>query len=174
MPVLVVLAGLLIGAFIWYQRAKVAKDAADELLDVASTVRGRIRQAAFKRRAGVHPADTLDDPRDVMSSFALATALEMEGWSNELEIRMISAIAKAFRCTTVEAREYLSVARWVVGEGRPEEVRRRLSKRLPQLVGPEVLPMATGLLHHVAGRPADDETGTVAEAEQQLRSRFPA
>ena len=174
MPILVVLAGLLIGAVIWWQRAKMARDAADELLDVATTVRGRIRQAAFKRKAGTHPADTLDDPRDVMSSFALATALETESWSSELEIRTVAGIAKAFRCTTVEAREYLSVARWVVGEGRPEEVRRRLSKRLPQLVGAEVLPMATGLLHHVAGRPEDDPTGTVAEAERQLRQRFPA
>ena len=172
MPILVVLVGVLIGAAIWWRRAQIARDAAGELLDAAATVRGRVRQASFKRRTSVHPADTLDDPRDVMSSFALSTALDMGGWSKELEIRTISGIAKYFRCTTIEAREYLSVARWVVGKGRPPEVRRRLAKRLPQLAGAEVLPMTVGLLHHIAGAPENDPSGTVADAEQQIRQRL--
>ncbi len=113
MPVLIAIAGLLVGALIWYNRMKQAGHIAGELKDAANDVRLAARRFGFKRRSNVYPIDALDDARLAAAGIVAATAQMDSLWDQSMSDAMVQQAQSVFDVALDEAEEIVVFARWI-------------------------------------------------------------
>ena len=141
MHILLGILSLLGVAAIWYWRVRMMREAASELSDAASNVRGAARRFLYKRKHNVHPADSVNDPRLAAAGIVVAVAT-MDTPISQAEIKALTTeMQSTFGVGEREALDMLSFGRWVAGQcNTEEEAVRRLSKRVATLAGAEALP----------------------------------
>lgn len=61
MPILMTLLSIIGAAYFWSGRARNARDAAEDIVHVASDVRLAFRRMGFKRKTNIHPVDAIED-----------------------------------------------------------------------------------------------------------------
>ena len=175
MPVLIAIAGLLVGALIWYNRIKAAGYAAGELKDAANDVRLAARRFGFKRKANVHPIDTLDDARLAAAGIVAAT-VQMDGlWDQSMSDAMVQQAQSVFGTDLGEAEEIVIFARWIADQGKnPHETVRRLARRLKKLAGIEALEDTVQMIAAVSKRGgkelSENAKDSIATVERVLKS----
>ena len=175
MPVLIAIVGLLVGALIWYNRMKQAGYVAGELKDAANDVRLAARRFGFKRRANVHPIDTLDDARLAAAGIVAAT-VQMDGlWDQSMSDAMVQQAQSVFNVDLGEAEEIVIFARWIAAQGsNPHETVRRLARRLKRLAGQEAMADTVQMIQGVSGRNgralSPDAEDSIATVERVLKS----
>ncbi len=175
MPAIIALVGLLVGALIWYNRMKQAGHIAGELKDAANDVRLAARRFGFKRRANVHPIDTLDDARLAAAGIVAAT-VQMDGlWDQSMSDAMIQQAQSVFNVDLGEAEEVVIFARWIAAQGNnPSETVRRLARRLKRLAGQEAMTDTVQMIQGVSGRDgralSPDAEDAIATVERVLKS----
>ena len=158
MPIILALIAILIGAAIWYQRARAAKDAADDLLGAANDIRLAARRFGFKSKSNLHPVDQIEDARQAAAGIAAIIAA-MDGALTEAELKALETETRAvLNATAEEAPELAAYGRWIAGQSpNPEEMARRLGRKLHKLVGgdagPDLIDYATRVA--TAGAPLD-------------------
>lgn len=134
MPLIIGLLGILAAVGIWMWRARMAAQAGRELVDMASDVVSAARRLGFRRRANVHPVDSVDEPE--LAITALATAfMELSALPNaEQQQALARAIRTHCDVSQTRAEEMMIVGRWLVTECQgPQSAVPRLAKRLYKL-----------------------------------------
>ena len=86
MPFLLALVAIAAGLYFWTLRARNAAEAARELGDMAADVMSAARRFGFRRRANIHPVDSIDDASVAMG--ALTVALAELGISADVDFRI--------------------------------------------------------------------------------------
>lgn len=112
----------------WIYRARMAADATREVIDVADDVRAAVRRFGYRRQAGKHPADLVDDPR-LAAAGILAAIAKMDGSLTDAQINALRVEARAtFRVDQQEADEIAAYGRWLSDQSNtPDDTIRRLS-----------------------------------------------
>lgn len=160
MHIILGILGALSVGMIWYWRAKMAREAAGELADVANDVRLAIRRFGYMRNYKTHPADCVQDPRLAAAGIAAAVA-GMDAPLSQPEIDRLTAEAGAiFGIDSREAVDIAAFGRWIAGQcATPDEAVRRLTKVVRAQAGAEAGPDLLALVEAVAtadGAPMGD------------------
>lgn len=131
MPALIAILGLIVAAGVWAWRLRTASQA---LGDVAGDVLAAARRLGFKRRANIHPVESVDEPPLAIAALgiafldlaALPTAEQLDGLKHSVMDRL--------SVSEIKADEMLIVGRWLVNECKSADAAiSRLTKRLFKL-----------------------------------------
>lgn len=154
MPYLIALAGAVAAICFFLIRARSAADMASELVDVAADVQAAARRFGFRRRANVHPVETVDDPKVAVATVAVAY-LDLDGYpTDEAKGALLRALQSEFGVALREAEELAVLGRWLMGECRgAQPAIARATRRLYKLSGAEHLGALMGVVRQVT--PAD-------------------
>lgn len=147
---LALLAALsVVGVWIWRMRA--AADATREVVGVADDMRAAVRRFGFRRQAGRHPCDTVDDAR-LAAAGMMAAIARMDGDLTQPQINAIRVECRAaFRVPQKEADDICAYGRWLASQSQePEDALRRLAVRVQALAPEEAQKDLIGMLERVA------------------------
>ena len=152
MPVILGLIGIVVAAYFWANRARNARDMAVDIVDMANDVRLAARRFGFRRRADVHPAESVDDP--AIAQAAIATAflelndLPTADQRQRLHIQLRSKLA----LDEDGATEMEVLGRWLLNEcGGADAAIARMSRRLFKLGGTAEMEPLLDLLRGAVG-----------------------
>ncbi len=113
MPILIAILTAVGGAIWWWARMN-PRDAIDTAADVATTVINAPRRIAFRRKAGLHPVEGIDDARIAICAIAQAF-LEVDGLpTQEGRDQLHVLVRKKLRCSEEEAQEMAVLGRWLM------------------------------------------------------------
>lgn len=174
MPYLIALFGLVIGAYIWVQRARMAAQATQDLAGVAQDVMAAARRFGFRRRHDLHPVESLDDA-DVAIAGAGVAFLELGGLpTSEQQDRLIASLQSHLGQSRDKAEEAAILGRWLVSEsGGAQPGLDRLTRRLYKLKGAQSLQPLLSVLKDVAAAGRDGTMSTrQREALDQIARLF--
>ena len=131
MPFVMGLLALAAGLYFWLNRARNAAHMAGDLADMAQDVMGAARRFGFRRRANVHPVDSLEDANVATAALGIGF-LELGSLprAEQLEALTVSLQARLGQSHD-QAKEALILGRWLIGEcGGPQPGIDRLARRL--------------------------------------------
>jgi hypothetical protein len=165
MPYLIALIGLVVGAYFWVQRARMAAEATNELMGVAQDVMAAARRFGFRRKLNLHPVESLEDP-DVGIAGAGIAFLELGGLPTaDQQDKLIVSLQSHLGQSHNKAEEALILGRWLVAEsGGAQQGLERLTRRLYKLRGHQVFQPLMAVLKDVAAAGRD---GTVSARQRE-------
>ena len=165
MPYLIALFGLVIGAYFWVQRARMAAEATQDLVGVAQDVMAAARRFGFRRRHNLHPVESLEDP-DVAIAGAGVAFLELGGLpSAEQQDKLIASLQSHLGQSHNKAEEAAILGRWLVAEsGGAQPGLDRLTRRLYKLRGGQSFQPLMAVLKDIAAASRD---GTVSVRQRE-------
>lgn len=165
MPYLIALFGLVIGAYFWIQRARMAAEATQDLVGVAQDVMAAARRFGFRRRHNLHPVESLEDP-DVAIAGAGVAFLELGGLpSAEQQDKLIASLQSHLGQSHNKAEEAAILGRWLVAEsGGAQPGLDRLARRLYKLRGGQSFQPLMAVLKDIAAASRD---GTVSVRQRE-------
>lgn len=168
MALLAAMAG--VGVLLW--RVNVASQAARDLVGAADDARGFFRRLAWSRKAGKHPLDMVEDPREAATAMMLALA-QYRGPLTDHQLRLVrSEMVSNFGLPNEEATEMLARGRWLVrGEGDVHHTLKRLAPAIEAKCTPAERRELLGMLKVVAD-PGDPRKDVAASAIQALEERL--
>lgn len=136
MPFLIALAGIIVTAYIWANRASNARNVVSDVADMANDVRLAARRFGFRRQAQVHPVESIEDPRLAMAAIA-TSFIELDDLPTaEQRQLLIVQLRSELRADAQEAEEMEVLGRWFMNEcGGAEPAIARLSRKLFKLDG---------------------------------------
>jgi hypothetical protein len=156
MPYLIALFGLIVGAYIWIQRARMAAEATHELAGVAQDVLAAAKRFGFRRKLNLHPVESLEDP-DVAIAGAGVAFLELGGLPTaEQQDKLIASLQSHLGQSQNKAEEAAILGRWLVAEsGGALPGLERLTRRLYKLRGAPSFQPLMSVLKDVAAASRD-------------------
>lgn len=136
MPFILALLSAAAVAYFWFNRARNAADLAGDLANAANDVRLAARRFGFKRRANIHPVESIEDP-DVAVAALTAAFLELDDLPTaEQRAALESGLARSLALPQKDAAELTVLGHWFVGEcGTPGQAVARISRKLFKLNG---------------------------------------
>ena len=97
-------------------RARNARDAAEDIVYVASDVRLAFRRMGFKRKTNIHPVDAIED-NDQLTAIIAKAFVEKKGVVALDDImRLREALQNEFDCSNQKAEDLTIVADWAIRE----------------------------------------------------------
>jgi hypothetical protein len=156
MPYLIALVGLIVGAYLWIQRARMAAEATHELAGVAQDVLAAAKRFGFRRKLNLHPVESLEDP-DVAIAGAGVAFLELGGLPTaEQQDKLIASLQSHLGQSQNKAEEAAILGRWLVAEsGGALPGLERLTRRLYKLRGAPSFQPLMSVLKDVAAAGRD-------------------
>ena len=156
MPYLIALFGLIVGAYFWVQRARMAAEATHELAGVAQDVLAAAKRFGFRRKLNLHPVESLEDP-DVAIAGAGVAFLELGGLpTSEQHDKLIVSLQSHLGQSHEKAEEAAILGRWLVTEsGGAGSGLDRLARRLYKLRGAQSFQPLMAVLKDVAAASRD-------------------
>ena len=136
MPIILTALGLLASFYFYYMRARGAARAASDIVDVIGDAGAAVRRFRFKRRANVHPVESVEEPEIAIAALA-AAFVELDRMpTKDLWDRLSEVIGQEFQVSRDEAEELSVLGRWLVAQcGTAPAAVTRLSKKLYRLSG---------------------------------------
>lgn len=135
MPILIAIITIAGAAWFWFNRARNARDAIHGIADLAGDAASAARRFSYKRRANEHPADGVDDVRVAGASLLYLAAIEDGALSQAEEHEILRQVQNGYGVMLDDARELLSLARWLADQRAPDEMIRRLVRKAVALGG---------------------------------------
>lgn len=174
MPLVLAALAALVGGYFWYLRYQRARDAAEMLADAASDVRHAARRFGFRRKANIHPAESVEDSRLAALSIVAAMAQMDRPWSTDLSRELTIETQRAFGVRVDEAEEMTVFAKWMSEQSSTyAEIVRRLAKQLGGLGDREIAQNLASMIETVCTKPdgdlSDDVTDALATVNRHLR-----
>ncbi len=170
MPYIIALLGLVVGAYFWIQRARMAAEATQELVGVAQDVLAAAKRFGFRRKLNLHPVESLEDP-DVAIAGSGVAFLELGGLPTaEQQDRLIASLQSHLGQSQNKAEEAAILGRWLVAEsGGASSGLDRLTRRLQKLRGAQSFQPLMSVLKDVAAAGRDGSLSTrQAEALEEI------
>ncbi len=173
MPVLIALAGIAAAISFFVLRARHAAQAGAELLDVANDVRLAARRIGFRRKADLHPAETIEDPNIAIASIATAF-LEMDDLPTaDQRTALTRRLVPALDISAEDAGELMVLGRWMVGEcGGPDAAVSRLGRKLYRLSGSDGFEPLMAAVQAVAQSGSGNLSQRQSEALDDIKRAF--
>jgi hypothetical protein len=151
MPILLALIAVAGVAYFWYWRARNAAEVASEVADMAQSVLGAARRFGFRRRANVHPVDSIEDPK--LAVGGLATAFfELSGMPTaEQKHTLVIGLQSVLDLPLDAAEEMVVLGHWLVNAcNGPSPAVSRLARKVRTMSGIDGLTQAMAILDRVA------------------------
>ena len=170
MHILIGLLTLLGVVAVWIWRARAAADASREIVDAASDARAALRRYGYRRKAGQHPADSVDDPR-LAAAGIMAALARMDGdvtaeQSNALRVECRAS----FRVGQQEADDMAAYGRWLASQTpQPSELIRRLTRIIREQAPREAHQDLLRMMERIASVEGGGPSELQAEAIQQVK-----
>lgn len=176
MPFVIAALGALATAYFYYMRARGAANVASELVETVTDVGKAARRFRFKRRANVHPVESVDEPEIAIAAIAAAFVEMDPASSKDMWDRLTVAIAKEFGLSGAEAQELAVLGRWLVAQcGTVDAAVTRLSRKLYKLAGsPAITPLLTVVqttLTPEDGQLSESQRGALQDISRALHIR---
>ena len=151
MPILIAIATIAVGVYFFIIRTRNAAHIAGELADVAGDIAGAARRFGFRRRANVHPVESIEDPNLAIGAIASAFA-ELDDYpTREQQDTLSRALQSELNLSLTDAEENMILGRWFTNEcGGPAPAIARLSRKLYKLQGADAIPALMAILQQVA------------------------
>ncbi len=140
------------GILIWSYRIRAAKDAVDDLSDIASDVMAAARRLGFRRRPNTHPVDAIEE--ESLAAGALSVAFLDLGprLTDEGRATHLRALQQHLGISLQDAEEMLVLGPFFVNECQgPLPAVSRLGRQLRKLGGNQALDPALQVINDVAG-----------------------
>ena len=136
MPYFFGILALLAGAYVWSIRARNAGMIAQDLAGMAGDVVNAARAFGFRRRANIHPVESLDDPVVAVAGLGVAF-MEMGSLPNAEQYKaLVESLQIELSQGKRQAEEAVILGRWLMAEcGSPQAGFDRLAKRLWKIEG---------------------------------------
>jgi hypothetical protein len=152
MPIILGIIAVLAAAWFWTNRARNAANMAGDLADMATDVLGAARRFGFRRKANVHPVDSLEDAGVATAALGIGF-LELAGLpSAEQHSALVVSLQSTLGMSHDQAKEAVILGRWLVTEcGGPVPGVDRLGRRLWKLKGAQGFQPMLSVLRDVAG-----------------------
>lgn len=134
MHILIGIVGLIIAAGVWAWRLRMAKQALEEVSNVAGDVIAAARRMGFKRQTNVHPVESIEEPELAVAALGVAF-LDLASLPTAEQLATLkTAICNDLAVDHIKADEMLIISRWLVNECKtPQQAFSRLLKRLSKL-----------------------------------------
>lgn len=173
MPFILGLIGVIAAAYFWANRARNAAHIGQDLVNVAGDVMSAARRLGFRRRADVHPVESVDDTKLATGALALAF-LELGSLPTaEDHESLIRSMQSHLDLGVKDAEEMLILGRWLVNEcNGPMPAVTRLSKRLVRLDRAGSLTPLMSVLNDVGQTAHGDLSDTQKDALAEISRRF--
>jgi len=148
MPAILAAIGVIAAVVFFIFRARNAAGAATDLFDMANDVRLAARRFGFRRKADIHPAESIEDPAIAIAGIASAF-LELDRLpTSEQRAALTRALKKTLSLPAQDADELSILGRWMASEcGTPDAAISRLSRKLVRLSGRESLSSLLSILN---------------------------
>lgn len=173
MPVLIALVSAAVVAWLWYNRARTAGHIAQDLVEAASDVMNAARRFGFRRRANVHPVDSIDDSRVAIAALGCAF-LELDDLPTaEQRGALLRALQKHLAMDLTAAEEAVVLGRWLVNEcSGPAPAVPRLARRLAKLDRAGSFQPLLSVLNEVSAASGGTLSTRQTEALEQVQRAF--
>ncbi|MBK4215456.1 hypothetical protein JJJ17_05900 [Paracoccus caeni] len=134
MPFLIGILGLLAAAGFWAWRIRNAAHVSRDLADMAGDVVSAARRLGFRRRANIHPVESVEEPELAIAALGVAF-MELSALPNQEQHQALSrSLQQNCDVSATRADELMIVGRWLVSECKgPQSAIPRLTKRLYRL-----------------------------------------
>ena len=138
MPVILAVVGVVTAVLFFVLRARNAAHAATDLIDMANDVRLAARRFGFRRRADIHPAESIEDHRVAIAGISSAF-LELDDLpTSDQRAALTRSMQDTLDLSKQDADELTILGRWIANEcGTPDAAVSRLSRKLVRLAGQE-------------------------------------
>ncbi|MBX2855315.1 MAG: TerB family tellurite resistance protein [Rhodobacteraceae bacterium] len=173
MHILIGLLTLLGVIALWIWRVRAAADATREIVDAASDARSALRRYGYRRKAGQHPADNVDDPR-LAASGIMAAIARMDGDLTAEQANALRVECRAsFRVGQREADDMAAYGRWLVDQSpQTSELIRRLTRTIreqaPSDAHQDLLRMMERIASVEGGEPSDFQRDAIHQVKRGL------
>lgn len=176
MPVFAALLALAAGVIVYMIRARNAAYAARELADMATDVLGAARRFAFRRKAEMHPVESIEDPRLAAAALSVAFFELSQLPSSEERTALQHAISRHLARDFKESEDMMVLGHWLVAQcGTPQAAIARLARRLSRLDRAGQFQPLMAVLNETAqalgGGLSARQREALAEISQQLNLR---
>lgn len=158
---------------LWIWRARMAGEAAREIVDAATDVQSAFRRYGYRRQAGKHPAENLDDPR-LAAAGMMASVARLGGDMSAESMNAIRVECRAsFRLGDKEADEIAAFGRWIAEQSKdPDDAMRRLVKvvrdKAPREAHEDMIAMMTRVAAADGGEPNAMQADAIARMRRNL------
>ena len=174
MPFLIALLGIAAAAYFWMNRARDAAHMAGSLADGAVDLRNAARRFGFRRRANVHPVESIEDPRIAVAALACGFIQLSDLPTREEREATETALGDALTLTRAESEEMMVLGQWLVGQcGGPLPAITRIARKLQKLSGAEhAAPLMAAIQAGVgagAGALNDTQRDALEDIKRNLR-----
>ncbi|MEO1331105.1 MAG: hypothetical protein AAFW46_15760 [Pseudomonadota bacterium] len=173
MHILVGLLTLLALLAVWWWRVRAAGAAAREAVEATDDVRAALRRFKYQRKAGEHPAESLDDPR-LAAAGMMAAVARLKGDLTADQMNQLRVECRAaFRVVQSEADDIAAYGRWLAAQSEdPDDVIRRLAPIVRDRAEREAHGDMVRMLDRVAavegGAPNDLQKAAIARVRKAL------
>lgn len=173
MHILIAIVGAIAAAYFFFIRARNTAEMTGELIDAANDVRLAARRFGFKRKANIHPAETIEDPHVAMAGIG-TSFLELDGMpTKEQRSALINSLARSTGLATTDADELCVLGRWMMGEcGGAQQAVPRLSRKLYKLSGIEGFGPIMAVIKDIAEAGSGALSSQHRTALEDLQSAF--
>lgn len=174
MPIILGALAVLAAIYFFIIRARNTVEMADEVADMAQTVLGAARRFGFRRKANVHPVDSIEDPNLAIGGLATAY-LEQDGFpSEEAKRGLILGLQSALGVSLKDAEEIAVLGHWFVNECKgADPAVSRLARKLFRMEGAEGLVKAMDVIAQITrargGTPSEKQSEALAEIKRIFR-----
>lgn len=116
MPFILGILAIAAAGYFWMSRARNAAYIASDLVDMAGDVMGAARRFGFRRRANVHPVESLDDANVAIAGLGIGY-LELGGLPRaEQHEALVRSLHMRLGMTQDQAAEAVILGRWLISE----------------------------------------------------------
>lgn len=139
MPVLLAILSA-IGVIAFYViRARNAANAATDLIDVAQDVMGAARRFGFRRRANIHPIESIEEPNIGVAVIANAFLELNDLPTQDMRDTLLKSMQSALNVSKDEASEMLILAKWLQNEcGSADAAIHRAGRKTARMAGTKI------------------------------------
>lgn len=175
MPILLALISAATVAYFWFNRARNTVDIAGDLANAANDVRLAARRFGFRRRANIHPVESIEDP-DVAVAALAAAFLELDELpTSEQRMALESGLSRSLTLPQKDAAELTVLGHWFVGEcGTPGQAVARISRKLFKLNGGDSFEPLMDILGAIAAAGnglSDNQKDALEDVKRAFRIR---
>jgi hypothetical protein len=152
MHILVAIAGIAAAVYFFFIRAQRAADVTHDILDMAQDAASAARRFGFRRKANVHPVDSIEDPNIAIMGVAVAM-LDLGSFpTQEQRDELIVQGQSVLDVTRDDAEELTVLGRWLITQcGGADAAISRLTRKLYKLSGTQAMtPLLTIIQNVVA------------------------
>ena len=173
MPILIALATIAVGVYFFVIRARNAAHIASDLADVAGDIAGAARRFGFRRRANVHPVESIEDPNLAIGAIASAFA-ELDDYpTKEQQSALLRGLQGELGLSLQDAEENMILGRWFVSEcGGPSPAIARLSRKLYKLDGANAITPLMSIIQQLAQATSSDMSERQTSALADIKRAF--